>query len=183
VQTSYDFYASAADLLDLLRTVEESTPVTYALAGAFKETPTPVYESAEAIPELGKARRESTLQERHFLVVRRETALRVEPIAQQAGGTLFYVDGSRNPEAILLVPGGLFHRTCLIGGVVGMNNLNPAARRLFQVFARLVRKRFTRVEDAYVGPEAFALLKKGFRLTTDADLARGQDLQCGQGKT
>jgi hypothetical protein len=177
MRTSYDFYASAADLLDLLRAFEEGTPVKYALAGAFKERATPAYESVAAIPELGTATRTSRLYDRQFLVLPRDIPLRIKPIEQQAGGTLFYADGSLNPEAIVMCPGGLFHKTCLLEGCVGMNNLNPAARRLFQTLARLLRKRFRRVGDAYVGPEALAMLKKGFRLSYDAEANRGQDLQ------
>jgi hypothetical protein len=176
MQTSYDFYASTGDLLDLLRAVEENIPVKYALAGAFKEATPPVYELAEAIPDIGIARRGCRLFDRQFLIVRRETALRVQPIAQQRGGCLFYVDGSGNPEGILLAPGGLFGKTCLVCGCVGMNNLHPAALRVFQTFARLLRKRFTRVKDAYVGPQALDMLKQGFRLTYNAD-HDGEDLQ------
>jgi hypothetical protein len=178
MRTSYDFYATGADLLDLLRAFEEGTPVRYALAGAFNdERAALAYESAATIPKLGIATRPSRLLDRHFLVLPRDIPLRSEPKEQQAGGTLFYVDGARNPEAIGLSPGGLFHNTCLTEGCVGMNNFNLAARRLFKTFARLLRKRFTRVGDTYVGPEALAMLKKGLRLAYDADADQGRDLQ------
>jgi hypothetical protein len=177
MQTSYELYATRQDLLDLLRTFEESTPVQYALSGAFREPTTPVYTAAVDIEDLGTARRENSLLDRHYLILPRDAELRAEPIAQQNGGTLFYVDASRNPEGILLVPGGIFQGTALIAGTLGMNNLDPAARRLFRPLARLLRDRFTRIGDAYVGPEALALLQNGFRLTSDADPTRGLDLQ------
>jgi hypothetical protein len=60
---------------------------------------------------------------------------------------------------------------------VGLNNRNATARQLFQTFTRLLRKRFTRVGEAHLGDEALGMLKEGFRLTYDADLDRGQDLQ------
>ncbi len=89
---------------------------------------------------------------------------------------LYAVDQQDNPDSVVLKPGGLYGRDCLIAGQLSTMSASPVSIALFQRFARAIRSDFKKVRSYMVGPEALRLWKAGTRLTIAVSASRQFDL-------
>lgn len=169
-----DFYATAADLLPKLRQLESEFQLQYALEGMYA-SPTPsVYRSATEIPGLGIARYGQS--EDAFLVSEAGLKINVEEIPQTKGGVLYHIGLIQNPTAFAFKPSGQFGEMTLICGSVDTATGDPISLARCKWFWRGLRKDFVKLKDYYLGPEAYQLLKQGWRLTVAAQCPPEFDL-------
>lgn len=159
------FYATRQDMLPALLRFESETKLQYVVRGMFS-SPTPTgFDSASDIPDFGVAQHGDYLSEFDCLVTEAGVEIQVEEVPQRKGGVLYDIGLMANPTAFGFQPGGQFEDKTIIQGSVGTATGDPTSLALCKRFWRALSREFTKVQDYYVGPEAFRLLEEGWRLT------------------
>lgn len=165
-----NFFASNADLIPVLEQVERKHSIKYFAAGLFAS-------STPAQIDLGAVLTASEhCKDDGYLVTLAAFEVKPRSAPQRKGGTLYAIDGLKNPSSITLRPGGMVGKTVLLPGVVGTVSQDEVAVVLHRAFASAIGKHFKRVQSYWVGPAAFKLLSQGVRLTTSAKAPREYDL-------
>ena len=102
--------------------------------------------------------------------------IRVFSERRSDGSKIYFVGQKQNPNSIEFRPGGVYKSDAVIQGAIGTISASPASVKLYRLFQKVLRKHFSLIQRAYVGPEALELAKQGTRLTqsvkqpTDIDL-------------
>jgi hypothetical protein len=161
------FYATRPDLLLGLQAVESEGKLQYILTGMFSSSTPTVYFSAADIPDLGMARWGSAVAEAKHLVAEAGVEIYVERVPQNRGGILYCISLTANPTGFVFRPAGRFGDKIIIRGSVGAAMGHPKSLADCKRFWQTLHKGFKKVEDCYVGPEAYRLLEQGWRLTAD----------------
>lgn len=175
--TALYFFSTKEDVAPLFEVVEKTYQLRYTLM-AFSETPDLIwFDSALLIPDLGVAQRGATAREASYLVMSREAKVTVRAIPQKVGPPRYAVDQLKNPDSVVLTPGGLFDDTCLIGGEISTASNSTESRMLMDCFHRIFRKHFKKQKNYFVGSDARRLYDQGRRLTTDVRSPREYDLR------
>jgi hypothetical protein len=176
---SVHFFATKHDLESLLTAIESNRPLKYVQAGTFDSPETVVLSSGSQIPNLGLAPSGDHNFEPFWLATDRDAKVEVKVIPQRRGGIRYGIDPGLNPDSVVIWPGGVFGKSCVIAGQIGTGMINPASMELLNLFAREMRRQFKWIKSFLVGPEAEHLLDTGYRLThsvkspTECDLSRG----------
>lgn len=106
----------------------------------------------------------SLTQFKSYLVCEAGKKVTLRKIEHEGGRTCAVADQLQNSGTALLYLGGLLAADRLLPGSFGTVDSDPAARALYDVIAKRIKKTFERVKTYYVGPEAASLLDKGARL-------------------
>lgn len=162
------FFATHADLSQLLADVNHSRPIKIVAAGLF---------DSPAVHELPLP--SSLDPATYYLVTDRDAPIAMREVEQRGGGRKFALDQLINPRSVGLHAGGLLTQQCLIAGQLGTTADDPVSLELYGVIGARIRTTFEKVKSYYVGREASQLLDTGVRLTTSPrspaiyDLVRG----------
>jgi hypothetical protein len=168
---SKDIFATRADLIPGLESIESKHNLQYVLFGMFKSsTIAPIFSALE-IEDLGIAHHGDCNHEKSYIVADAATEIKLEKVHQRNGGVLYSVGLVVNPAAFVFRPGGMFEDRCLIGGHIGTATGDPTSIALWRAFVREVIRGFTRIHSYYIGPEALRLLDEGMRLTAKSPCA------------
>ncbi|WP_155642079.1 hypothetical protein [Burkholderia cepacia] len=181
------FYATRDDILLITDSMESRQNLKYILTlhslHPKYDGVAPIYESGRDIQSLGDAAKNQTGGCERYIVV--ERSVNVIPVSRFIGkdtpsGGKWYVDYEIGncPEGVEFNAGGLWSSEILINGLIQTWSDDPAAQKLMRQAAAAMKKYFPAKIDAYwVGPEAFELLKSGFRLTSNAAAGPEFDLK------
>jgi len=178
------FFALKEDLLPVLEFVDSKGPFKYIRTGAYalgELTDDIIYYKGTDLPDLGKASADSGVCCDQFLVCERKAMIYLR-FFETIEGERVFIDGRVNPDTVTLRPGGLWNDEMVIEGTVGTGHNSEKCRALMKLFLSGLRKTFTCVRGAYVGPKAMELLKAGKRLTQAAQCPREFDLTLDEGK-
>lgn len=88
----------------------------------------------------------------------------VRTVLQLNGDKKHAIDQLENPGSIILQVGGMDNDR-LVAGQIGTVRTEQAAKDLYAVFLREIKKQFSKIKSYYVGPEAVRLLDAGRRLS------------------
>jgi hypothetical protein len=165
-----NFFALDVDLLSILEQVERKHSIKYCAAGLFASA-TPMQVELGAALSAGEH-----CNGAGYLVTPAAFEVRVRPVPQREGGTLYAIDELENPSGITLRPGGFVGKNVLLPGVVGTSSNDGPAVVLHRAFVSAIGKHFKRVQSYWVGPGAFELLGHGARLTVSVKAPREYDL-------
>jgi hypothetical protein len=161
------FFATRQDLLDVLQSVEENSPLYYVRWGHYPSPTAPTYSSAAEVPDLGTPSRPRRGEDRYF-VFPRWVPLIFREVNRSAGPPKFETQPPANVPWAHLHSGGLYGEECLVEGIVESPLTGREELRLFDTLSRAIRRRFTRVQSSKmgascVGTEALRLLRGGLR--------------------
>ena len=159
------FYAVANDMSDLLAALEVAQDVQYTRTGLFAERDPVTVRSYREIPDFGIAIHPTAVANPSYMMSLRGETVDSTPIPQKAGGVLFAVDQSSNSNAIFLQPGGRYGSDVILYGTVGTMSPSQQALTLYKIVSKLLRKKFSPVNEYLVGPDAFEAWNAGARLT------------------
>lgn len=163
-----NFFATAEDILKVLRAVEAPYPLRYVLCGLFDESERTVFHGFSSLPALGCAQSGQSHLEPTFLVLPQGATFKVRTVAQRRGGNKYAVDQQANPGTVTIRPGGMYNNSALIAGMVGTIHDDEKAAQLMKAFSSALKRDFTKMKAYLVGPEAKKLHGLGMRLTHSA---------------
>ena len=159
------FFATKDDLLLVLCELEAKRQIKYTRAGMLKESEPEVWESAFALPGLGRAAGDQSVACDSFLIFDGASTVNVVSQEMLNGDDRYDVDQATNPNSVILNAGGEWVDGSLISGGVTTISVSPISQWLMRAVHSGIKKHFTRVQAFWVGPEALAALRSGKRLT------------------
>ena len=169
---SMPLYSTAKDTALVLR--EASAVESLAL---FR---TGVFETRNPVPITNYEQLESG---EGCLVVGATQSVKMEAFSlARGGGRRYSLDQMQNPQSVVLrtskfVKGRMapFEKR-LLPGSMGTISEDAVSIALYSLLAKIIRKRFEKIQEFYVGPEAAAALDSGIRLTATNGSPPGNDL-------
>lgn len=157
------FFATRSDLLSTLESVEQRVPLNYFPCGVVAQDVTG-FGSASEIVGLGQAREGSYLDQDRYLVVPKSEPFQLRRVEHTDGGESFRSDPVLNPNSVVCQTGGVFEDKFVLIGEFGTVSVKQAGFDLLETIRRKVRSDYTRVADAYIGPDAEKLARGVARL-------------------
>jgi len=167
---SLELFATTSDLISILSLAEQVQPVHYYRIHNNEPTPAPI----ESIAALGSKIDEA--RESYWLVVRAGVLVRARRVTPREADVWYSFDHSENPDSILLYIGAR-QGNVLTPGSIWTAGATPESHSLFKLFSKWFKKRSRRVRAYWVGDQALAMLRSGFRLTKNETASRIYDLQ------
>jgi hypothetical protein len=170
------FFLTPTEQLALLESVEAHHPVAYYRAGTFSVPNAPVITSLLNEESLGHLATGDWNHSPNYLLTFPDEGIAVREIALRQGGYAYAVDQRENPELMRFRPSGQFTEGILVAGSIETFTRLSYSGRLFQALSKLLKQRTRRINMFWVGPEAEAQLRFGWRLVTSASAPREYDL-------
>jgi hypothetical protein len=171
-----NFYATAADVGELLRLVEIACRVSYTLMQNSVVDDQMTYKCWREIPNLGVATKASSANCDQFLILKEGYAIKVREIIGGRKEHRYLVDQLLNEESVTFNAGGLWNDDVILMGWVASTYGGQVSRELLGYFSSAFRRHFRKVRGVWVGPEADKVWKSGSRLTINAFAAHEFDL-------
>jgi hypothetical protein len=171
-----NFYATYNDIGEVLEKFEAQEDVRYVQTGLFDNDCRQVFESYRAINSLAVSADGDANHVPGYLIIGKAGQIVVRNVPQKTGGIKFAIDQSAIPDSLYFQSGGKYSDIMIVPGRIGIAYQTAIANRLFDAFAKLIRKNFKKVKSYYVGGEAYGHLQTGMRLglslkaSTDVDL-------------
>lgn len=169
-------FAAEDDWIPVFETVESSSPIRYAAAGAFEVDRLTTFGRGADLPDRGLAMARAAVECPYYLAAASSSPLHTRPVRASDGITRFYVDQRDNPETIELCMGGQWEHGVLISGRVATASDEAKSVTLLRRFARALRRHFVPVGAYLVGPAAHQRLDAGWRLTAAVHSPPAYDL-------
>jgi hypothetical protein len=159
-------FATPGDLVPIVQEAMMARPIRLYLTGVFERSaPIEIFDPAEMLPS------------ERYLIVDYDTAVGMDRFElRRGGGTRYSLDQGLNRESIILATSGFHTPTKLLPGTMDTIGEGPRAVELYKLFAKLIRKRFEKIQEYYVGPEAAAALDSGSRLASTSGSPASSDL-------
>ncbi|ODP30732.1 hypothetical protein [Pandoraea sp. ISTKB] len=175
------FFATKNDMLAVANFVESDFFLTYVLShhGLFdrERGDAPRYQSLSEMPMLGVAARQQTGGCERYIVAHRSTP--IVPVARSYNGeSVTEYEQGNCPDAIELNAGGIWEDRVLISGLIQTWSESMLAQQLMRKFLSAMRNLFKcKINEYWVGMEAYQFLELGGRLTFNADTNSSFDLK------
>jgi hypothetical protein len=161
------FFAELEDIKQVLEPIETSENIQYCEAGVFDSFDVPIYSSFIQIPNLGFVGYGDWVLNKFYAVYPKADIINKREIHLYKGGIRYAIYQDNNPQSIILKPGGILTDGILVAGSVGTISGESSSVDLFNKYAKLIKKKFSRIGAFYVGPNAKIKLEKGWRLVTN----------------
>jgi hypothetical protein len=165
--SSIYFYATFQDIADIIPAVEQQYPVNYFISGMFDEVKIIEYKSLFDREDLGYTFGSSTFDSPRFLAMGREHNLEVRPVIQRKGGVKYVIDPLINPKSLVFDMGGVYlksERILICSNIHTISN-DPYIKEILTQYRKRIRETFQSLGSVYVGPQARAFARSGWRLT------------------
>ena len=159
------FYATYADMVDLLSFLEALQPLQYTRTGMFPTREPQTVRSYKDIPGLGVASHPTAIVSPAYLLSFQGETVESTEVPRKAGGVLFTVHNGDNHNTINLRPGGRYGDNVILCGSIATISTSQHALLLYKIVSKQLRQKFRPVEEYWVGAEAMQAWKAGARLT------------------
>jgi hypothetical protein len=154
------FFATNSDLRSVLEAVEGHCRIQYIECGLFDVADRPVFATFSLRPtDYAPGSADC------FLVFSQEGTCKIRTVAQRRGEPKYAVDQMVNPGTVVLKPGVEMNDSALVAGTMGTIHDDNTSSMLMRIFAAEVKRRFQRIKDYWVGPQAKTRFDSGARLT------------------
>lgn len=173
------FFGTKGDYNNILLALESTFAISYVETGLFDTNMINRYESFLSIPNLGFTDRGKWISlENRYMIVPKGTSVIMRDVPQRKGGNKYSVDSRQCADSVEFSPGGIYTKksNVLVAGRVATISEGPFATELYKFLSSKIKSEFRKLDDFYVGNEAEAKLKEGWRLVTDEGLSEGFDL-------
>lgn len=170
------FFLTPAEQVALLEVFEARHHVVYYRAGT-----SPVPEALAIASLVGEeslgmlAIGDCNHSPRYLLTLPGEGVV-VREITLRKGGYAYAVDQQLNPELAGFRPAGQFGDAVLVEGMVWTFTRTSYSGLLFQTFVKLLKQRSRRIGVSWVGADAEAKLRLGWRLVSSTSAPREYDV-------
>ena len=168
------FFATRSDLLAFLELVEDRKAIKYTGIGRFppqKDIDLDLtYASAKDIAGLGVSNHSSSILSNAYLVSDRNLVITPRFVSVVTMGDMLFIDQLRNPETVVLTPGGEFGENVLLMGSVSSVGSSKNVRTMMRLLRTCLEKcGFIKSHFVFLGSNAIKFLKAGNRLTISAE--------------
>ena len=174
-QTLY-FFLTPTEQVALLEAFEARHNVSYYRAGTSSLPNAPAIASLVSEESLGKLAIGDCNHSPRYLLTAPDQGVVVREITLRKGGHAYAVDQQLNPELALFRPGGQFGDTVLVSGLVSTFSRISYSGLLFQALVKFLKQRSRRIGAFWVGADAEAKLRLGWRLVAKASAPREYDV-------
>lgn len=172
------FFATRSDIYPVLKSAESKLSVEYVECGLFVDDSVTRLPSLSGLQSLGVSNTGDPNTDATYMVVPSGAKVAIRTVPQRRGGVKFALDQLMNPGSVVLRLGGEVRgsRSILAGSLASVHT-DAGARKVSSVFAEVLAGSFTKVKAFWLGEEAFARWKDGWRLcfkateTTEFDLS------------
>jgi hypothetical protein len=171
------FFATAADIKEVIQNIESSNKLKYQRMGLLEQSE---LKSADSLLNngLGIANAGDNNLCTSFLVIDRNKEIVSREIPQKAGGIKFAIDQLKNPAAIEIRPAGVFESAqAIIEGRIATASADIRSAELFSLFSKALKSKFVKLNTYFVGKEAFKSYEEGWRLTQSVPSPKDYDLK------
>lgn len=97
-----------------------------------------------------------------YLFFEQGTPILERIVQQRKGNAKIAIDQILNPSTLVLNFGGLAgDGQRLVSSQIGTATMCESSNQLFELFSKIIRKKFEAIKSFYVGPEAVCLLEDG----------------------
>lgn len=166
------FYATGADLVDLVREVARHTSLRYDSTEYRRSASV----RSTGMPSLSDL--QSTVPRATLLVTPSELGVEAKRI-DAAEGVRFAVDELLNPHSATLKLGSSPSPSILTPGSIGTTASDGSGVKIVRAFEKELKRRFVRLKAYWVGPEAYRMFSAGARLTLSEQSPPQFDLVAG----
>lgn len=160
-------FAAENDLSELMLRLEESMALEYVRAS---DTPSNLmfhtWSSIADIPAVSRTDAVKVVASPYYLVSARPVRWHSYVVRQRSGGRRYYIDQSKNPNSVVIRPGGVAAHGRILAGSVDTGSSAMASITLFNAIRDQITYRFRKVQSYWVGPRALELAQEGIRLIT-----------------
>lgn len=171
------FFATANDILGIIKSIEELFEVKYYEMGLFDINLPANYNSISEVPNIGNPKFGDWNKDVRLLMLPKNKTLNVRDVPQRKGGIKYAIDPLENQNSICFQLGGIYQDGILICGSCGTAFLNDFSESIFKEFSSKIKNKFKKIQDFYVGNEAQEKLISGWRLVTNDKLSKDFDLK------
>lgn len=172
-----NFYATFKDLETILEQFEAQERVTYVRTGLF-DSDIPIFVGTfRAINDLSVSTDGDANHIPGYLVVANRDQVTARKVPQRGGGDKFAIDQSQVPDSLYFQSGGVYPGKIIVPGRIGIVHLTSVSKRLYDSFAKLLVRHFTKIKSYYVGQEALDLWQNGMRLSLSLKASKDIDLR------
>ncbi|GIW82867.1 MAG: hypothetical protein KatS3mg105_4674 [Gemmatales bacterium] len=184
-----NFFATREDILPGLRHIEQQLSVVFYDGDLLDTNDIVPILSLSDIETVGISQFGNHCLDKVYEIVPTESKMTVREVIQYKG----WGRGRRTPENQIIKyqlvhaeepfssvgfrPGGLYKDECLIDGAVWNGGEGRESLAFYRQIRKILLKGFKHVNEYWLGPEAFQLLKQGFRLCSFHDGRRECDFR------
>lgn len=159
------FYATASDILPVLRRLEDDLPLKYVPTGKRREINRPIYLTYTEIPSPGIATGESGSSSITYMVSLQDIKNTMYEFRDTEGRRQWLLSNGDNPDSVVLTLAGLWKTGTLLPGNMATLHETPHAQRIMKRFHDAVKaERFIKYNVYWFGPRAMERLRAGGRL-------------------
>ncbi|RKR09271.1 hypothetical protein C8C83_0891 [Flavobacterium sp. 90] len=171
------FFGKKTDFQEILQEVESKKVLKYFQTGLFDEINIVNYNSLLDYRNLGNASFGSQGLNDCFLIIANDKELKIRSVPQRKGGVKYAVDQLINEESIIIEPGGVFKNDIFVAGRIGTVKDDAFSKELYNLFFSLIKRRFTKIGNCYVGKTAKEKLDSGWRFVLNDSSPKEYDLK------
>lgn len=169
------FFLGERSLVEWLSACEALQGLCYTKVGVNPALPIPSFASVAQLPDRGIARGGSALADSSYLVTIAGTIVNVEKRLLNDGTSRYEVYQNRNPDSVVLYPGGVHGASVQVSGHFSSISQAPVSKTLMARLRRELRKVARRREEFWIDEESLNRAREGWRLTTNVRIATTHD--------
>lgn len=159
------FFATKKDLHKIIQNVEKSMNLKYVENTAYDSCDMNVYNSLEEYEYLG-TKQSGECQSEMFIVLERDTELRLNRVPQCGGGVKYFPTLDTNNDSIYIFPGGIYEDKYWLSGHIVTGNESPNAIKIFNLFKKYIKKQCPNCVGLYWYSDEVKNLSNNYRLIT-----------------
>jgi len=164
-------------LKPILTPIESIENIKYYEAGVFDFPDVPCYSTYSLIPNLGQVNSGDWNHCKFYAICPKSNPINKRLIPLKKGGVRYAIYQDNNPRSVILKAGGVFRDGILVAGSIGTISQDAFSMALFNSYAKLIKKNFSKIGTFYVGPNAKLKLQSGWRLVTNEKSPKEYDLK------
>ena len=164
------FFASASDIVPVLRRLQTHLPIKYVQLGTLDQPERPIYFDIADIPNAGIATNETATQSIGYLMARRDLSIPNSSYSTKKGEKKWTLFSGDVVGAAAIGMGGLWKNKVLLPGSMWTSDKDETSLQFIKWFQSALKKEgYEKVRHWWVGKEAMSMLKSGIRLATVAE--------------
>ena len=160
------FYATPDDIAPALSSYEANAPLKFVQMGNLTTPNRAIYLRSSEIPHLGVSSHETGAASEAYMVSHRDTKNHMHSFVGCSGEKRWVLENSDNEETTIITPAGFWNGILVQGVMYTFHIKNLVAQQLMKWLLSAFRTNgFSKVNGAWVGPNAMTMLMAGNRLS------------------